>query len=75
MGHTQNMGYDALFLGYDKESTKGVFRMLKLKTWKIYVSRDVVWLNMNYKQYKQNELEPDSEDSESSINIIETYKE
>src|SRR5210317_1689199 len=43
-GHTQNKGYDALFLGYDKESTKGVFRMMKLKTWKICVSRDVTWL-------------------------------
>ena len=74
-GHAQNKGYDALFLGYDKESTRGVFRMLKLKTWNICVSRDVTWLNMNYKQYKQKELDPDTENSESSIKIVEAYKE
>ena len=61
-GHTDNKGLDALFLGYEKNSTKGVYRMLNLRTWKVCVSRDITWLNINYKQYKEKQLEIDSED-------------
>jgi hypothetical protein len=45
-------GFACLFIGYPDNHAKDVFQFLNLDTKGILHSRDVIWLNQNYAEYK-----------------------
>jgi hypothetical protein len=47
-------GTTVMFLGYAQDHSGDVFRFLKIKTMKVVLSRDVIWLNQLYYHYKNN---------------------
>ena len=51
-GKLTDRGKVAMFLGYPKTSSTETFRFLNLKTMKIVLSRDVIWINKNYGSWK-----------------------
>jgi len=59
-----NCGTTCMFMGYSVDHSNDVFRMLNLSTKRIINSRDVIWLNRNYKNWSKT----DSQHSEDNIN-------
>ena len=51
-GKLNDRGKPALFLGYCLDHADATFRFLNLKTNKAVLSRDVIWLNKNYGDWK-----------------------
>jgi hypothetical protein len=45
-------GFPALFVGYADNHAADVFEFFNLKTKALIMSRNVIWLNQNYSQYK-----------------------
>jgi hypothetical protein len=43
-----------MFVGYTEHHSRDVYRMLNLTTNSIINSRDIIWLNKTYKEWKQN---------------------
>jgi len=50
-GKLENKGMECIFVGYAENHTGDVYRLLNLKTDKIVLSRDVVWLNKTFEEY------------------------
>ncbi|KAG7357827.1 reverse transcriptase RNA-dependent DNA polymerase [Nitzschia inconspicua] len=66
-------GTPAMFLGYAKQHTGNVYRMLDLGTHKLRLARDVEWLSKSYQEYvtcPQNR-EDDGNEDDSQIGIGE----
>ena len=76
----QDRGLEALFVGYPEDHAGDVYKLLSLTTKKIIKSRNVIWLNKNYSDYKKLvkvedttvAAEDDSEDDETIVvsNVI-----
>ena len=49
-------GKTCMFVGYEDDHTKDVYRFLNIHTRRISLSRDVRWLNIIWKQYKKKSL-------------------
>jgi hypothetical protein len=49
-----NQGTTCMFVGYTEHHSRDVYRMLDLATNSIIDSRDIVWLNKTYKEWKEN---------------------
>ena len=49
-----NRGTTCMFVGYTEHHSRDVYRMLNLTTNSIINSRDIIWLNKTYKEWKQN---------------------
>ena len=49
----QDRGLEALFVGYPEDRSGDVYKFLLLTTNKIIKSRNVIWLNKNYSDYKK----------------------
>ena len=45
-----------MFVGYAEDHTKDVYRFLNIHTRRIILSRDVIWLNIIWKQYKKKSI-------------------
>ena len=58
-------------IGYAKDHSEKVYRMLNLTTHRVSTSRDIHWLNITYKEYMKRTHEEISEDTCSSVNIQE----
>ena len=50
-GKIKNRGRLCMFVGYAKDHSGDVFRLLNLKTKKILMSRDVTWIGKTYGEY------------------------
>ena len=48
----QDRRKECLFVGYPEDHSGDVYRMLSLDTKKLILSRNVIWLNKNYAEYK-----------------------
>ena len=64
---TENSGFVCSMIGYGDDHSSGVYRMMNIDTKRVSVKRDIKWMNMNYKKYKNLEEDKKSEESESSI--------
>ncbi len=72
-GKLKDRGRHCIFLGYAVNHAGDVYRMLKLATNKILVSRDIIWLKQNYGDWARaksattsdEELDDDDEDFDS----------
>ena len=51
-----NRGKTCMFVGYDDDHTKDVYRFLNIHTKRIILSRDVRWLNIMWKRYKRKSI-------------------
>ena len=49
-------GKTCMFVGYAEDHAKDVYRFLNIHTRRIILSRDVRWLNIIWKQYKEKSL-------------------
>jgi hypothetical protein len=49
-----NRGTTCMFFGYTEHHSRDVYRMLNLATNSIINSRDIIWLNKTYKEWKEN---------------------
>jgi hypothetical protein len=49
-----NRGTTCMFVGYTEHQSRDVYRMLNLCTNSIINSRDIIWLNETYKEWKEN---------------------
>jgi hypothetical protein len=49
-----NRGTTCMFVGYMKHHSRDVYRMLNLTTYSIINSRDIIWLNKTYREWKDN---------------------
>ena len=47
-----NRGIEAMFVGYADDHAKGVYRFLNLKSGKIVMSRNYVWTNKTYGEFR-----------------------
>jgi hypothetical protein len=47
----------AMFLGYPESHSKDTYRMWNIKTKRMILSRDVLWLNKSYKVYTSDPVE------------------
>jgi FtsZ-interacting cell division protein YlmF len=45
-----------MFVGYTEHHSRDVYRMLNLTTNSIINSRDIIWLNKAYKEWKENKV-------------------
>ena len=67
----ENKGIDCLFVGYADDHSGEVKRMMNLKTRKIFLTRDIKWLNMTYNKYK-DKLNQEREERSGSTSDIRT---
>ena len=75
LSKVDNKGVDGLFVGYAENHSGEVYRMLNLVTHKISLTRDVRWLNINYKKYMQNEQNTSTmSDSTSDLKVAGTER-
>jgi hypothetical protein len=51
-GKLTDRGRACLFLGYSETHAADVYRMLNLDTHRVIHSRDIIWMNKTYGQYK-----------------------
>ena len=51
----KDRGYPAMFVGYPDHRPTDVYEFMKLRNRALVSSRNIVWLNQNYKTYKNNE--------------------
>jgi hypothetical protein len=51
---SSNRGTICMFFGYTEHHSRDVYRMLNLATNSITNSRDIIWLNKTYKEWKEN---------------------
>jgi hypothetical protein len=51
-GKLEDRGHFCMFLGYSNDHAGNVYRLLKLKTNKVIMSRDITWLNKNWGTWK-----------------------
>jgi hypothetical protein len=49
-----NRGTTCMFVGYTEHHSRDVYRMLNLTTNSIINSRDIIWLNKTYREWKDN---------------------
>ena len=47
----EDQGVTCIFLGYAQNHTGGIYLMLNLRTKRIVLIRDVIWLNKTYGEY------------------------
>jgi Reverse transcriptase (RNA-dependent DNA polymerase) len=73
-GKLADRGRTSMFVGYAENHAGDVYRMLVLKTNRIVMSRDIIWLNLVYGKYKG--LEPGThevvEETEFKYNPVHT---
>jgi hypothetical protein len=81
-GKLENRGIPCSFLGYAKDHSANVYRMLKLDTNSVIITRDIVWLKKMYNEYmgmtkmKKYNVEDDNHtNKESTFEIIEELDE
>ena len=71
-----DQGTPCIFLGYAKDHAPNVYRMLKLDTNAVILTRDVVWINKLYWNYmgmtnkKKYDIQEDMDDEASIIDLI-----
>ena len=70
-------GRTVMFVGYADDHTEDVYRFLHIKTGQLVLSRDVKWLNIMWKVYrqKQRRLNQNLEESESDSDSEDDYNE
>jgi hypothetical protein len=76
-GKLTNRGTPCMFMEYSINHAHDVYRMLKIKTKKIIKSRDIVWMNKVYKDWKdqkKKKSEVDDEDDAVEPKIQEANK-
>jgi hypothetical protein len=49
-----NRGTTCMFVGYTEHHSRYVYRMLNLTTSSIINYQDIIWLNKNYREWKEN---------------------
>ena len=49
---TQDCGIKCIFLGYAKDHSGDVYRFYNMRTGKMILSRDVIWVNKTYQEDK-----------------------
>jgi hypothetical protein len=49
-----NQGTTCMFVGYTEHHSRDVYRILNLTTNSMINSRDIIWLNKTYREWKQN---------------------
>jgi hypothetical protein len=76
-GKLSNRGTPCMFMGYSINHAHDVYRMLNLETKKIINSRDIIWLNQVYYDWKgQKERKTMQEDEDDPIELkIQATKE
>jgi hypothetical protein len=65
-GKLRNRGTVGLFYGYPDNHADDVYRIFNIKTKQIIKSRDLVWLNLSYGNWKlknSNQQPPDDDDT------------
>jgi hypothetical protein len=63
-GKLKDRGRPCLFLGYGRNQAEDVYRMFNLETRKVITTRDVIWLNKTYGEFKKTKTEPSTEDDD-----------
>ena len=81
-GKLSDRGKLCLFLGYSENHTGDTYRFLSLNTTKTVMSRDIIWLNKNYAEWKGikglntrkidefNDMEDESEDEAEPAIVV-----
>ena len=80
-GKLADRGKPCMFLGYSENHTGDTYRFLNLNTWKAIMSRDVIWLNKNYADWKglkkvitrkviNTEEDSDDDNNDTPIEVI-----
>jgi Reverse transcriptase (RNA-dependent DNA polymerase) len=74
-------GIPCIFLGYAKDHAPNVYRMLKLDTNAIIITRDIIWLKKLYWKYmgimkvKKYQIEEDDNSNASIVELIDNFHE
>ena len=70
-GKLENRGLEGIFLGYAMNHDANVYRLLKLANNRVILSRDLIWLDQTYGQYKhihtRTTVPPNDSDSDDDI--------
>jgi len=77
-GKLNNRGTSCMFMGYSVNHAHDVYRMLNLDTKKIINSRDIIWLNQVYNDWRakkdNNQINDDDVEVEPRIQDAKTIK-
>ena len=72
-GKLDDRGYTAIFTGYSDDHAGGVYRFINTKTRRAILSRDVLWLNKSWGEWKglvnQPKLSDDDDDDRVAIRM------
>jgi hypothetical protein len=60
-GKITNRGTPCMFMGYSTNHAHDVYRMISIETKKIIKSRDIIWMNTVYKDWKDQKDKTQSE--------------
>jgi hypothetical protein len=75
----RNQGTTCMFVGYTEHHSRDVYRMLNLTTNSKINSRDIIWLNKTYKEWKENKttifnVEDDILELPTGVNKVKLIK-
>ena len=74
-GKLKNREMTCIFMGYSVDHSNDVYRMLKMETKKIILSRDIVWLNRSYTEWiSSRSILKDESEYEDDDNFLERMK-
>ena len=71
----QKKGNPMIFIGYPEGHSSSSFRMFNVETGGICISRDIYWLNKNYKQWKNGQSVIDNVITNTSLISLENINE
>ena len=54
-GKLKDRGFPCMFVGYPKDHAADTYKMFNLQTKKVIMSRNIIWLNKFYSEYKKTE--------------------
>ena len=70
-GKLSNRGTPCLFMGYSVNHAQDVYRMLNMNTKSIINSRDIIWVNQMYKDWKMRNMNRYVEDDDDDDDVGE----
>ena len=71
----EDRGIEAMFVGYSDDHGKGVYRFLNIRTGRIIISKDIIFLDKTYGEYRNMNQREVHNSYESEIFINEDTKE
>ena len=71
---TENKGRTCMFLGYASKSPTDTFRMWDLNTQRVIISRDIIWLNKFYGDWRWKGLDENDDEETVEMEVEEQTK-